>query len=172
MPLDTWATIVSIAVGIMAIVGVGGIVGIWRLINEQRLRSEAERERAEVERRRNEAIESALLGTPAVLDNSGAEIEPAQAGVVSRIGKVEEAVVEFRHSIALYTELAKRVDVGESRAASTEARVGALERDKVERIATKLESAHMWRAVAEAKPETGAEAIPGIADPEPPEEQP
>lgn len=63
------------------------------------------------------AMSDALLGTPDVKDRRGAVISEGTPGLVAlqrdhsdRLRLVEEAVVEFRHSIALYTELAGRMD--------------------------------------------------------------
>lgn len=100
--------------------------------------------------RRGSAAIDALVGREAVTDRSGNVIEAAQPGLVHRVATVEEAVVEIRHVVALWTETQHTLtDHG--------ARIKALEDSRLEKLITRAESAQMWRAVAdqalEDKPE-------------------
>lgn len=102
-------------------------------------------------RRASSAVD-ALVGREAVTDRSGQIIEAAQPGLVHRVATVEEAVVEIRHVVALWTETQKRLD-------QHDGRIRQLEDSRLERLVTQAESAHMWRAVADAAaPDTTDEA--------------
>lgn len=97
--------------------------------------------------RRGTAALDALVGKEAVTDRSGKEIEPAQPGLVHRVATVEEAVVEIRHVVELWTETQRRLD-------QHDGRIKALEDSRIERLVTQAESAHMWRAVADGTTDT------------------
>jgi hypothetical protein len=113
----------GVAVGI-----VGAAYGTWR-----RFRPGVRRATAAID---------ALVGKEAVTDRSGNVIEAAQPGLVHRVATVEEAVVEIRHVVELWTETQRRLD-------QHDGRIKALEDARVERLVSQAESAHMWRAVAD-----------------------
>lgn len=100
-------------------------------------------------RKRISAAADAILGQESAIDNSGNVIRPAQPGLVHRVATVEDAVVEFRHAIGVYTEVLGRLD-------SVERDVKALQDRRVEHIVTAAEraataatSAEMLRMVNE-----------------------
>jgi hypothetical protein len=88
------------------------------------------------------AIADALFGTPTTRDRSGEVMEEGRPGLVHRVASVEEAVVEFRHVVGLLTETQKRIDLLENR-------VAIVEEARIEKLINQLESAQMWRAVAD-----------------------
>ena len=92
--------------------------------------------------RRAEAALDAIIGREAVTDRSGKVIEPGQPGLVHRVATVEEAVVEIKHVVALWSETQRVLTDHASR-------IKALEDSRVERLVSQAESAHMWRAVAD-----------------------
>lgn len=132
MHADTILAYVAVAGAVVTVLGGGGVLGWWWRKQPQR----------EEERARNTAVAVAILGEPAVPDRSGAELQPARPGLVHRVGTLEEAVVEFRHTLGLLTETLKRLD-------EHERRLGELERARTERALAQAESAQMWRAVAD-----------------------
>lgn len=131
------------------------------------------------ERRRSAAVAIAILGDEEVTDRAGQVIRPASPGLVAvvadaskqvadaskalsavdrRVSKLEEAVVGFQHTIALYTELAKRVDTVENE-------VRILKDSTVERVAIRLEAAQAMRWAADEQGKPPAEPF------NPPEEE-
>jgi len=88
------------------------------------------------------AVADAILGSPVIKDRRGEVIDQGSPGLVHRVAQVEEAVVEFRHMVGLLTETQKHL-------ANLDHRVSTLEEARVERLVTQVESAHMWRAVAD-----------------------
>jgi hypothetical protein len=88
------------------------------------------------------AIADALFGTPTTRDRSGEVMEEGKPGLVHRVATVEEAVLEVRHLIALVTETQESVK-------DLNRRVGAIEEARIERLINQVESAQMWRAVAD-----------------------
>jgi hypothetical protein len=119
----TMLTIIGLAFGI-----VGATYGAWR------------RFRPGI-RRASSALD-AIIGKEAVTDRSGQVIEPGQPGLVHRVATVEEAVVEIRHVVALWTETQHTLTEHASR-------IKALEDSRIDRLVAQAESAHMWRAVAD-----------------------
>lgn len=92
----------------------------------------------------------AIIGTEAVTDRSGKEIEPAKPGLVHRTRTLEQTLATLvDQDVRL-----KHLEDGHSR---IDARVKALEDNRVERLINQAESAHMWRAVADS-------AAPGVED--------
>jgi hypothetical protein len=112
----------------LTLTALGAVYGVWR-----RLRPAV---------RRGTAAVDALVGREAIKDRSGNVLEPAQPGLVHRVATVEEAVVEFRHVVALWTETQHTLT-------DHAHRIKNLEDARVERLVTQAESAHMWRAVAD-----------------------
>lgn len=121
--LTTFLTIAALACAV-----IGAAYGAWR------------RFRPGV-RRANAALD-AIIGREAVTDRSGKVIEPGQPGLVHRVATVEEAVVEIKHVVALWSETQRTLTDHASR-------IKALEDARVERLVSQAESAHMWRAVAD-----------------------
>lgn len=87
------------------------------------------------------AMADALLGEQEVKDRSGKVVREARPGLVhlqredsARLSKVEEAVVEFRHVIGIYTEVIGRLT-------QVEADVAILKDDRVKDIVTAAERA-------------------------------
>lgn len=103
-------------------------------------------------RQRGAAVADAILGREQVTDHAGNVIRPAEPGLVHRVATVEEAVVGFRHNIALYTELAKRVD-------NHDTEIKALKDATTERIVTKAEAAQFYRFLADQADLPPAEPI-------------
>lgn len=97
------------------------------------------------------AVADAILGSPVIKDRRGEVIDEGSPGLVHRVAQVEEAVVEFRHMVGLLTETQKHL-------ALIDNRVTTLEEARVERLVTQVESAHMWRAVADKDLIEGEEA--------------
>lgn len=99
--------------------------------------------------RRNAAVADAILGEAEVTDRSGKTIQPARPGLVhlqransDRLTTVEEAVVEFRHAIGIYTEVLKRLD-------SAETDIAALKNTNIKDIVVAAERAATAAAAAE-----------------------
>lgn len=86
----------------------------------------------------------AINGREEYVDSASGTTVPALPPLTTRVALIETAIVEFRHNTALYTELAKRVDVHDHE-------IRALKEAQVERLVTRAESAQMWRAVADAQ---------------------
>jgi alpha-D-ribose 1-methylphosphonate 5-triphosphate synthase subunit PhnG len=129
----------AVAGAAMTVLGGGGLLGWW-------WRNQPKREQ---ERARNAAMADAILGEPAVLDRSSNEIQPPRPGLVHRVGTVEDAIVEFRHAIGVYTEVLGRLDRVEQDVASLkDARVQHIV-SAAERAATAAASAEMLRLAAE-----------------------
>jgi hypothetical protein len=106
--------------------------------------------------RRNAAVADAILGEAEVTDRSGKTIQPARPGLVhlqrdnsQRLTNVEEAVVEFRHAIGVYTEVLKRLDTAESDIALLKNTNVKDIVQAAERAATAAVSAEMLRLVNE-----------------------
>lgn len=131
---------IGIVSAVVAILGGGGLLGWW-------WRKEPERKK---ERERNAAMADAILGEPAVPDLGGGTIQPARPGLVhlqrdnsERLSKVEEAVIEFRHAIGIYTEVLKRLD-------SAETDIAALKNTNIKDIVAAAERAATAAAATEA----------------------
>lgn len=99
--------------------------------------------------RRNKAVADAILGEAEVKDRSGQVIQPPRPGLVhlqhdnsQRLSTVEEAVVEFRHAIGIYTEVLKRVETAEQD-------IAALKTTNVKDIVIAAERAAASAAAAE-----------------------
>lgn len=117
----------------VTVLGILGIlVGWWRGWFESPKRRS--------QRAQDKAVADAILGEPPVKDRNEKVITPGQPGLVHRVAQVEEAVVEFRHVIALYTETQKRLDIHDRA-------INALIAGSLERAATAMSSAAMWTAV-------------------------
>lgn len=97
------------------------------------------------------AVADAILGSPIIKDRRGEVIDAGSPGLVHRVAQVEEAVVEFRHMVGLLTETQKHLSLLDNR-------LTTLEEARVERLVTQVESAHMWRAVADKDVIDGEEA--------------
>ena len=78
----------------------------------------------------------AINGREPYVDAASGRHVPALSPLTTRVANVEEAIV--------------RLTRFEERMTAVEGRVENLEKAREERLATQLESAHMWKAVAEA----------------------
>lgn len=118
----------------LAILGIiGFVVGWWRGWWESPRRRQ--------QRSQDRAVHDAILGEAVVRDRNEKVIRPGQPGLMHRVTKVEEAVVEFRHVVGLLTEVQKRLDIHD-------AAINALIAGSLERAATAMSSAALLQAVA------------------------
>lgn len=92
----------------------------------------------------------AIIGTEAVTDRSGKEIEPAKPGLVHRTRTLEQTL----STLVDQDVRLKHLEDGHAR---NDLRLKALEDARVERLITQAESAHMWRAVADKDVEDAPE---------------
>lgn len=100
--------------------------------------------------RRVRGAADAILGEEEVRDRAGNLITPARPGLVhlqrenaERIGRVEEAIIEFKHLTGIMTEFSGRLD-------RFEHRVTALEDQRVKDIVTAAERAATAASATEA----------------------
>lgn len=115
---------VNWTLGMLGIAGV--LVGGWRSKSRKRIG----------------AALDALVGREEVTDRSGKVIMPAQPGAMHRLETMEAAVTTLAEVVTDQHELRAEV-------AGLKNRVGILEDARAERLVTQVESAHMWRAVAD-----------------------
>lgn len=111
----------------LGILGIAALlIGAWRSKSRQRLA----------------AALDALIGREEVKDRSGNVLAPAQPGAMHRLETMETAVTTLAEVVTDQRELRGEVS-------DLHHRVGVLEDARAERLVTQVESAHMWRAVAD-----------------------
>lgn len=93
-------------------------------------------------RKRFFAAVDAFVGREEVTDRSGNVLTPAQPGAIHRLETMETAVTTLAEVVTDQRELRGEVS-------ALHQRVGVLEDARAERLVTQVESAHMWRAVAD-----------------------
>lgn len=130
---------VNYTLAIFGIVTMG--VGWWRGWFE----SPAKRKKRE----QDKAVADAILGEPPIKDRNETVITPGQPGLVHRVATVEEAVVEFRHLVGIVTETQHMVTEVRQEMGQIIGRIQNLEDIRVDKLIGQVESAHMWRAVAD-----------------------
>ena len=130
---------------------IGGIAGYWRWVRPRIKRAQ----------QTATAIVETLVGREPIVDAAtGKELVPAQPGMGVRLASVEDGQRTQAETIAKLTETVlklddahHRLDTVETDMATIKSDVSALKAAAWERIATKAESAQMWRAVADADPD-------------------
>lgn len=122
---------VNWTLGILGITGI--LIGGWRSKARQRLSAGLD----------------ALIGREEVTDRSGKVITPAQPGAMHRLETMEAAVTTLAEVITDQHEMRAEVSTLNREVSTLNRRVGVLEDARAERLVTQVESAHMWRAVAD-----------------------